>query len=101
MLIPNLLNLFFNSDCFDSKLFDFVEFRKVGSKNAAYNLLETSEFVVSSHEDARYHSLEELHVYILANILRRPIIIVADTILRDADGDAFAPIPFGGLALLE
>ena len=29
-----------------------------------------------------YESLEEVHVLALAHILRRPIIIVADTILR-------------------
>ena len=29
-----------------------------------------------------YESLEEIHVLALAHILRRPIIVVADTILR-------------------
>ena len=60
----------------------------------ADNVSKASE--VSSREEACYESLEELHVYVLANILQRPIIIVADTILRDAEGDALAPIPFGG-----
>ena len=31
---------------------------------------------------ALYESLEEVHVLALAHILRRPIIVVADTILR-------------------
>ena len=52
-------------------------------------------------EDAElfYESLEELHVFILAHVLRRPVIVVADTILKDSNGDALAPIPFGGLYL--
>ena len=48
-------------------------------------------------EEVFYESLEEFHVFMLAHILRRPIVIVADTILRDADGGALAPIPFGGM----
>ena len=50
-------------------------------------------------EDPLYESLEEFHVFVLANILQRPILVVADTVLRDADGEAFAPIPFGGIYL--
>ena len=38
-------------------------------------------------------------MFVLANILQRPILVVADTVLRDADGEAFAPIPFGGIYL--
>ncbi|UYV69841.1 hypothetical protein LAZ67_7000935 [Cordylochernes scorpioides] len=46
-----------------------------------------------------YESLEEIHVLGLSHILRRPILVVADTLLRDAAGQPFAPIPFGGLYL--
>jgi len=46
-----------------------------------------------------YESLEEIHVLVLAHILRRPIIVVADTVLKDAYGEALAPIPFGGIYL--
>jgi len=46
-----------------------------------------------------YESLEEVHVLVLAHVLRRPIVIVADTILKDAYGEALAPIPFGGIYL--
>ncbi|XP_077862554.1 OTU domain-containing protein 7B-like, partial [Saccoglossus kowalevskii] len=54
----------------------------------------------SEEEDnCTYDSLEEFHVFVLAHVLRRPIIVVADTVLRDADGEAFAPIPFGGIYL--
>ena len=46
-----------------------------------------------------YESLEEIHVYALANVLRRPIIIVADEFLRDLEGECLAPIYFGGIYL--
>ena len=46
-----------------------------------------------------YESLEEFHVFVLAHVIQRPIIVVADTILKDSSGDALAPIPFGGIYL--
>ncbi|KAG5848927.1 OTU domain-containing protein 7A-like [Anguilla anguilla] len=54
---------------------------------------------VDGSEDPVYESLEEFHVFVLAHVLRRPIVVVADTVLRDSGGEAFAPIPFGGLYL--
>ncbi|MEQ2239660.1 hypothetical protein ILYODFUR_006724 [Ilyodon furcidens] len=52
-----------------------------------------------SSEEPVYESLEEFHVFVLAHVLRRPIVVVADTMLRDSGGEAFAPIPFGGIYL--
>lgn len=46
-----------------------------------------------------FESLEEFHVFLLAHILQRPIIIVSDTMLHDADGEPLSPIPFGGIYL--
>ena len=46
-----------------------------------------------------YESLEEFHVYVLANNIRRPIIIYSDTVLRTNDGEAISPIEFGGIYL--
>ena len=46
-----------------------------------------------------YESLEEFHVFVLAHVLRRPIIVVADAILKDSRGEALAPIPFPGIYL--
>ena len=65
-----------------------------------------------------YESLEEVHVLVLAHVLRRPIIVVSDTVLKvifsiletvrncyyticlqDAYGEALAPISFGGIYL--
>ena len=49
--------------------------------------------------DVFYESLEEFHVFVLAHVLRRPIVVVADTILKNSSGEALAPIPFGGIYL--
>ncbi|XP_026172999.1 OTU domain-containing protein 7B isoform X2 [Mastacembelus armatus] len=54
---------------------------------------------VESTDEPVYESLEEFHVFVLAHVLRRPIVVVADTMLRDSGGEAFAPIPFGGIYL--
>ncbi|XP_055518790.1 OTU domain-containing protein 7A isoform X2 [Leucoraja erinacea] len=54
---------------------------------------------VDNAEDPVYEGLEEFHVFVLAHVLRRPIVVVADTMLRDSGGEAFAPIPFGGIYL--
>lgn len=46
-----------------------------------------------------YESLEIIHVYVLANVLKRPIIVVSDTILKNPNGEALSPIQFGGVYL--
>ncbi|KAK0075743.1 hypothetical protein PV325_006439, partial [Microctonus aethiopoides] len=51
-----------------------------------------------------YQSLEEasiifVHVLALSHVLCRPIIVIAETMLRDCEGVALAPIPFGGVYL--
>ena len=61
--------------------------------------LNSEERSSEDESEVFYESLEEFHVFVLAHVLRRPILVVADTILRDCDGDALAPIPFGGLYL--
>ena len=71
---------------------------------------------MEDESDPLYESLEEVHVLALAHVLRyckdmifyvksvtfplrRPIIVIADTVLKDAFGEALAPIPFGGIYL--
>ncbi|XP_070622639.1 OTU domain-containing protein 7B [Erythrolamprus reginae] len=54
---------------------------------------------VEGPEEPVYESLEEFHVFVLSHVLKRPIVVVADTMLRDSGGEAFAPIPFGGIYL--
>lgn len=53
----------------------------------------------SIEDNATYESLEEVHIFALAHVLKRTIIVVADTVLRDMNGEAMAPIPFGGIYL--
>ncbi|XP_035687593.1 tumor necrosis factor alpha-induced protein 3-like [Branchiostoma floridae] len=53
----------------------------------------------SEPNQTRYRPLEEFHIFVLANILRRPIVVFADTSVRDDEGNSWAPIPFGGIYL--
>ncbi|XP_069743313.1 tumor necrosis factor alpha-induced protein 3 [Narcine bancroftii] len=54
----------------------------------------------SSHLELSYESLEEIHIFVLANILRRPIIVIADRVLRSFDSNSsLAPLHFGGIYL--
>ncbi|XP_048345750.1 tumor necrosis factor alpha-induced protein 3 isoform X2 [Sphaerodactylus townsendi] len=48
----------------------------------------------------QYKSLEEIHIFVLVNILRRPIIVVADKMLRSLEsGSSFSPLNIGGIYL--
>lgn len=42
-----------------------------------------------SSDEPVYESLEEFHVFVLAHVLRRPIVVVADTMLRDSGGEGW------------
>lgn len=53
----------------------------------------------STAPGAVYESLEEIHIFALAHVLRRPIIVVADLTLKDVHGAPLSPIPFGGVYL--
>lgn len=44
-------------------------------------------FRVESSDEPVYESLEEFHVFVLAHVLRRPVVVVADTMLRDSGGE--------------
>lgn len=48
-------------------------------------------------QKAVYESLEEIHILALAHVLRRAIIVISDTMLRDSNNEPFAPIHFGGI----
>lgn len=49
---------------------------------------------VDNTEDPVYESLEEFHVFVLAHVLRRPIVVVADTMLRDSGGEGKITVVF-------
>lgn len=44
-------------------------------------------FRVEPSDEPVYESLEEFHVFVLAHVLRRPVVVVADTMLRDSGGE--------------
>lgn len=67
--------------------------------NNTKNINETLKDDSESKKGYIYESLEEIHIFVLAHVLRRPIIIIADTMLKDLSGEAFYPIPFGGIYL--
>ena len=53
-----------------------------GSSSASSTASTGSSSSSSGASSMMYESLEEIHVLALAHVLRRPIIVVADTILR-------------------
>jgi hypothetical protein len=78
------------------------QFRVNGHKSAqTVTSTNTGGSTKSSCQSTRqyYESLEEFHVYVLANNIRRPIIVYSDTVLRTNDGEAISPIEFGGIYL--
>ena len=46
-----------------------------------------------------YEYLEEVHIFALAHVIRRPVVVISDRVLRNFDGEDIAPIHFGGIYL--
>ena len=46
-----------------------------------------------------YESLEEIHIFALAHVLKRPIIVISDNAIKNFSGEDLAPIYFGGIYL--
>ncbi|XP_037308730.2 OTU domain-containing protein 7B isoform X1 [Pungitius pungitius] len=78
---------------------EWNELLKLASSEPRIHYSTNGSNGVESSDEPVYESLEEFHVFVLAHVLRRPIVVVADTMLRDSGGEAFAPIPFGGIYL--
>uniref|UniRef100_A0A671L128 ubiquitinyl hydrolase 1 n=1 Tax=Sinocyclocheilus anshuiensis TaxID=1608454 RepID=A0A671L128_9TELE len=78
---------------------EWNELLKLASSEPRIHYSTNGSNGAESQEEPVYESLEEFHVFVLAHVLRRPIVVVADTMLRDSGGEAFAPIPFGGIYL--
>ena len=53
----------------------------------------------SSTPSLPYKSLEEIHIFALAHVIQRPIIVIADSILQDVEGRPISPVYFGGVYL--
>ncbi|XP_056300264.1 OTU domain-containing protein 7B isoform X2 [Pseudoliparis swirei] len=78
---------------------EWNELLKLASSEPRIHYSTNGAAGAESSDEPVYESLEEFHVFVLAHVLRRPIVVVADTMLRDSGGEAFAPIPFGGIYL--
>ncbi|XP_014476783.1 PREDICTED: OTU domain-containing protein 7B-like [Dinoponera quadriceps] len=63
------------------------------------SIVDMASPTIRNQTATSYQSLEEIHILTLAHALRRPIIVIAETMLKDAEGVALAPIPFGGVYL--
>ncbi|XP_013919709.1 PREDICTED: tumor necrosis factor alpha-induced protein 3 isoform X1 [Thamnophis sirtalis] len=65
------------------------------------NLIKMASAETSvAHTGLQYTCLEEIHIFVLANVLRRPIIVVADKMLRSLQsGSSFSPLNIGGIYL--
>ena len=46
-----------------------------------------------------YKSLEEIHIFVLANILHRTIVILSEDVIRTIDGNSISPNNVGGIYL--
>ena len=70
---------------------------KGNDKSTEHEKLSDKE--VDEEGRGAFESLEDIHVFVLAHVLRRPIIIIADQFLYGFGGEPIAPIPFGGVYL--
>ncbi len=53
----------------------------------------------SNKSELPFECLEEIHIFVLANILRRPIIVLSEAVVRNLRGSALGPNNFGGIYL--
>ncbi|XP_065317728.1 uncharacterized protein LOC135926016 isoform X2 [Gordionus sp. m RMFG-2023] len=69
---------------------------KKGDVNSERNFGSNHGNLQNTHT---YLSLEEIHIYVMANILNRTIIVVSPDYLNDINGKPLSPITFGGIYL--
>ncbi|KAI1896559.1 hypothetical protein AGOR_G00096020 [Albula goreensis] len=91
---------------FQTELLQSQEFTQTGLCYNTLNWQEEWEKIVemaspeSSHGGLQYDSLEDIHIFVLSNILRRPIVVVADQVVRSMkSGSSFSPLNVGGVYL--
>ncbi|KAJ8360250.1 hypothetical protein SKAU_G00167750 [Synaphobranchus kaupii] len=86
---------------FQTQLLHSQEFTQTGLRYNTQNWEEEWEKVVkmaspgSSRSGLQYDSLEDIHIFVLSNILRRPIIVIADEVLRSMEECYKHPIVLG------
>ncbi|XP_019902489.2 tumor necrosis factor alpha-induced protein 3 [Esox lucius] len=91
---------------FQTELLQSQEFTQTGLRYSTMNWEEEWEKIikmaspVSSSNGLQFDSLEDIHIFVLSNILRRPIIVIADQVLRSMkSGSSFSPLNVGGIYL--
>ncbi|XP_026879377.1 tumor necrosis factor alpha-induced protein 3 [Electrophorus electricus] len=91
---------------FQTELLHSQEFTQTGLRYSTKNWEEEWEKIVnmaspaSSSNGLRFDSLEDIHIFVLSNILRRPIIVIAAQVVRSMkSGTSFSPLNFGGIYL--
>uniref|UniRef100_A0A8D3DBG2 ubiquitinyl hydrolase 1 n=1 Tax=Scophthalmus maximus TaxID=52904 RepID=A0A8D3DBG2_SCOMX len=91
---------------FQAELLQSREFTQTGLRYTTMNWEEEWEKIVkmaspaSSSNGLQFDSLEDIHIFILSNILRRPIIVIADQVVRSMkSGSSISPLNVGGIYL--
>ncbi|XP_062851965.1 tumor necrosis factor alpha-induced protein 3 isoform X2 [Trichomycterus rosablanca] len=91
---------------FQTELLHSQEFTQTGLHYSTKNWDEEWEKIVAmaspaaSSNGLQFDSLEDIHIFVLSNILRRPIIVIADQVVRSMkSGTSFSPLNFGGIYL--
>ncbi|XP_053316795.1 tumor necrosis factor alpha-induced protein 3 [Spea bombifrons] len=85
-----------------------IEFVQTGLRYDTRNWDEEWEHIVrmasaetlEGQNGLQYNCLEEIHIFVLVNILRRPIVVLADTVVRSLEsGSSFSPLSVSGIYL--
>uniref|UniRef100_A0A3B4AXW0 ubiquitinyl hydrolase 1 n=1 Tax=Periophthalmus magnuspinnatus TaxID=409849 RepID=A0A3B4AXW0_9GOBI len=91
---------------FQAELLQSQEFTQTGLRYTTMNWEEEWEKIVkmaspvSTSNGLQFDSLEDIHIFILSNILRRPIIVIADQVVRSMkSGSSISPLNVGGIYL--
>uniref|UniRef100_I3IWW4 ubiquitinyl hydrolase 1 n=2 Tax=Oreochromis TaxID=8139 RepID=I3IWW4_ORENI len=91
---------------FQAELLQSQEFTQTGLRYTTMNWEDEWEKIVkmaspvSSSNGLQFDSLEDIHIFILSNILRRPIIVIADQVVRSMkSGTSISPLNVGGIYL--
>ncbi|CAG6016645.1 tumor necrosis factor alpha-induced protein 3 isoform 1-T3 [Menidia menidia] len=91
---------------FQAELLQSQEFTQTGLRYTTTNWEEEWDKIVkmaspvSSSNGLQFDSLEDIHIFVLSNILRRPIIVIADQVVRSMkSGSSISPLNVGGIYL--
>ncbi|XP_019715573.1 tumor necrosis factor alpha-induced protein 3 [Hippocampus comes] len=91
---------------FQAQLLHSQEFTQTGLRYTTTNWEDEWDKIVkmaspvSTSNGLQFDSLEDIHIFVLSNILRRPIIVISDQVLRSMkSGSTISPLNVGGIYL--